>query len=88
MLKQYSRALPVLRDCISRAPNIRAVHVWLAATHAQLGQLNEARVEVAEVLRLQANFTITGTARRIASFKRPKDDRHFFDGLRKAGLPE
>lgn len=88
MRRKYSQALAVLRDCVSRAPNIRPAHVWLAATYAQLGQLDEARAEAAEVLRLQPNFTIAGTARRLAAFKRPEDDRHFFDGLRKAGLPE
>jgi adenylate cyclase len=88
MLKQYSQALPVLRDCVTRAPNLRPIHVWLAATLAQLGQLEEARAEAAEVLRLQPNYSISGTPRRLMAFKNPKDDRHFFDGLRKAGLPE
>jgi len=87
MLKEYSQALPVLRDYVSRAPNLRAAHVWLAATYAQMGQLEEAGAEVAEVLRLVPNYSIAGTARRLVAFKRPKDDRHFFDGLRKAGLP-
>ena len=88
MRRQYSQALLVLRDCVSRAPNIRAAHAWLAATHAQLGRFEEAQAEAAEVLRLQPSFTIAGTARRLAAFKCPEDDRHFFDGLRKAGLPE
>ena len=88
MLKQYSQALPVLRDCVSRAPKLRGGHVWLAATYAQLGQLEEARAEAAEVLRLQPDYTIAGTARRSIAFKSAKDDKHFFDGLRKAGLPE
>jgi adenylate cyclase len=88
MLKQYSRALPVLRDCVSRAPNLRGGHSWLAATYARLGLLEEARAEAAEVLRVQPNYTITGTQRRLMAFKCAKDGRHFFDGLRKAGLPE
>jgi adenylate cyclase len=87
MLRQYAQALPILRDCVSRTPNRRAAHVWLAATYAQMGQLDEAGAEVAEVLRLVPNYSIAGTARRLVAFKRPKDDRHFFDGLRKAGLP-
>ena len=67
---------------------LRFGHFWLAATYAQLGQLEEARAEAAEVLRLQPNYTIAGTTRRVVGFKDPKDDKHFFDGLRKAGLPE
>jgi adenylate cyclase len=88
MLKRYREALALLRECISRAPNMRNAHVWLAATYAQLGQLEEARAEVAEVLRIEPKYTIDGTERRLRSFKFPEHAEHFFDGLRKAGLPE
>jgi len=88
MLEQYAQALPLLRACVSRSPNFRSGHVVLAATHARLGQLEKARAEAAEVLRIQPNYTIAGTARRMAPFKQPKDDKHFCDALRKAGLPE
>jgi adenylate cyclase len=53
-----------------------------------LGQLEEAHAEAAEVLRIEPQWTIDGTARQIAVFKSPDDAEHFFDGLRKAGLPE
>ena len=88
MLKQYAQALPLLRDSVSRAPKLRSSHAWLAATHAQLRQVEEARAETFEVLRLQPNYTIAGTTRRLVAFKRAKDEKHFLDGLRKAGLPE
>jgi adenylate cyclase len=60
----------------------------LAATHAQLGQVEEARAEAAKILRLGPSFTISGVGRRLSAFKSPWDDKQFFDGLRKAGLPE
>jgi adenylate cyclase len=88
MLKQYSEALPLLRECISRAPNLRAGHTWLAAIYAQLGKLEEARAEAAEALRIEPEWTIEGTQARLYAFKRAEDAEHFFDGLRKAGLPE
>jgi adenylate cyclase len=87
-LKQYSRAVPHLRDCVSRAPRLRSGHLYLAATYAQLGQFEEARAEAGEILRLQPDYTITGASKRLNPFKSAKDDKHFFDGLRKAGLPE
>jgi hypothetical protein len=87
MLNDYSQALTVLRDFVSRAPKHHGGHVWLAVTHAYLGQLDEARAEVAEALLLRPDFTIAAT-RQIVAFKHAKDDKHFFDGLRKAGLPE
>ena len=88
MLKQYAQALPLLRDCVSRLPNVRALHTILAATYAQMGKLEDARAVVAEVMRIEPNYTIGGTSRPMTSYRNPEDDRHYFDGLRKAGLPE
>jgi adenylate cyclase len=88
MLREYAQALPPLRECTSRAPDMSLGHVWLAANLAQLGQLDQAHAEAAEVLRIDPKYTIDGTQRRLARFKRPEDVEHFFDGLRKAGLPE
>jgi adenylate cyclase len=88
MLKQYEQALPMLRACVSQSPKLRSGHVWLAANLARLGQLEEAYAEAAEALRIDPKFTIDGTQRRLALFKRPEDAEHLLDGLRKAGLPE
>jgi adenylate cyclase len=88
MLKRYQEALPPLRECTSRAPNYRSGHCWLAASYAQLGQTDEARSEVAEVLRLDPTFTVHGKHRRLARFKCPDDAEHYLGGLLRAGLPE
>jgi adenylate cyclase len=88
MLKEYSQALPPLRECASRVPGYMLGHVYLAANLAQLGRLEEAYAEAAEVLRIDPKYTIDGTQRRRALYKRPEDAEHLFDGLRKAGLPE
>jgi adenylate cyclase len=87
MLKRYSEAIPPLRECVSRVPNLRAGHEWLAATHARLGQVEDARAEAAEVLRIDPNYTIEGWRTPLNVFKRAQDAAHFSDGLRKAGLP-
>ena len=88
MLKDYSRALTVLQGYVSRVPGAVFGHSFLAATYAQLGQLDRARAEAAELLRLLPGYTISGTTRRLAAFKRPSDEKRFFDALRRAGLPE
>src|SRR5215813_13165865 len=88
MLKEYAQALPLLRDCVSRSPNMPAGHIMLAATYAQMDKLEEAQVAVAEVMRIGPKDTISGSSRSMIKFKNPDDDQHFFDGLRKAGLPE
>jgi adenylate cyclase len=88
MLKQYSQALPLLQECVSRMPNSRIGHCLLAATYAQLGNIEKARAEAAEALRIQPKYTIEGTQARVTPFKRTEDADHYFGGLRKAGLPE
>src|SRR5262245_61793288 len=86
MLKQYPQALSLLRDYVAQAPSARG-RVLLAATLAGMGHLEEARAEVAEAVRLKPKYSIS-SFREFVSFKYPQDDNHFFDGLRKAGLPE
>lgn len=88
MLKQYSDALSLERASISRSPNARGPHSVLAATYAQLGQIDEARAEAAEVLRIEPKYTINGTQKQLSVFKFPEHAEHYFSGLRKAGLPE
>jgi adenylate cyclase len=88
MLKQHAQALSLLQDIVAEVPAFRASHGLLAATYARLGQMDEARAQAAEVLRLGPGFTISGAGRTLSTFKDPEDDKHFFDGLRKAGLPE
>jgi adenylate cyclase len=88
MLKEYSEALALLRECVSRAPNFRAGHVWLAATYARLAQVESAQKEAAEVLRIHPGYTIDKSQRPVAAFKSAQDAEHLFDGLRMAGLPE
>jgi adenylate cyclase len=67
---------------------MRIGHAGLAATYAQLGKAKEARAAAAELMRLEPNFTIGGIARPTTVFKNADDDQHYFEGLRKAGLPE
>jgi adenylate cyclase len=88
MLGRYAEALLPLRECVSRAPDFRSGHLWLAAACAKLGLLDEAKVQAGEVLRIQPNYTIEGTQMHLNAFKNVRDWEHYFDGLRKAGLPE
>jgi adenylate cyclase len=88
VLQQYSEALPPLRECAARAPNMRIGHLWLAATCAQLGRIEEARAAAAEVLRIEPQWTNLRTGATIYVFRRLEDAQHLLEGLRKAGLPE
>ena len=56
-----------------------------AACLAQLGRLDEARAQAAEVLRREPNFTVRAE---MPHYKYPVDADHLREGLLKAGLPE
>jgi adenylate cyclase len=84
MLKQYSQAVSPLRESVLRRPNFMLGHMVLAATYAQLGQLEEARAEAGEVLRILPTYTIATMS--LGLIKHRADAEHFGDGLRKAGL--
>jgi adenylate cyclase len=88
VLGQHAQALPFLRDFTAQAPKFQHGHFWLAATLARLGLLEEARAEVQEVRRLQPQYASTRSLRQIFSFRDAKDQAHFLDALRLAGLPE
>jgi len=87
VLKRYAEALPSLHEFVSRAPNHRGAHLWLAATYGQLGQLKQARSQVAEVLRIEPGCTISRIGRLVV-YRNAGDADHLLDGLRKAGLPD
>jgi adenylate cyclase len=87
LLKRYGEAVRLLRESASRLPNLEWPHTFLASAYAQSGQLEEARKEAAEVLRIYPGFTID-RYKRILTYKHPRDVEHRVDGLRKAGLPE
>jgi len=88
MLKQYAEALPLLRSCVSRAPNRRTARATLAAVYVRLGRMEEARAEAAQVLRIEPNYTIAHTENRIIRFALLEHEDHYYDALRKAGLPD
>jgi adenylate cyclase len=60
---------------------------FLGSAYAQWGQLDKARKETAEVLRINPGFTIE-RFKPLAVYRNPKDAEHLIDGLRKAGLPK
>jgi adenylate cyclase len=87
LLGRYLEALPHLQEAASRAPNHGHSRRYLAATYAQLGQLDRAREEAIEAMRVEPWFTISqGIFARIC--KRAEDAEHFSKGLDKAGFPE
>ena len=88
MLERYDEALAPLRRCAARitGPGLCIVYAFLAATHAQLGQHNEASAALLGALRVSPICTIEKLIRALPYNDR-KDVAHLADGLGKAGLP-
>jgi len=87
MLGRYTQAVPPLRECATRLPFQWQCFLFLAATHARLGQFDDAKAAVAQALRLHPAFTIEKINRALP-YSNVRDSEHLADGLRKAGLPE
>jgi hypothetical protein len=62
-------------------------HYWLAATLGHIGDADGMRKEANALLTLQRSFTVSGTARPLAVFRRAEIVERFLEGLHKSGLP-
>jgi adenylate cyclase len=65
------------------------IYLYLAASHAALGQAGEARRVIEQALKCDPRATIRQwITNEKAPYKDPKDRQHLRENLRKAGLPE
>ena len=86
-LKRYDEAIEWGRAACQYPEGEFIPHLHLAASFGQAGRLDEARAEITKALELRPDLTITFMGRRYATLH-PAMGNPFFDGLRKAGLPE
>jgi adenylate cyclase len=63
------------------------VRGYIAACHAQLGRMAQAKEWAAQALRLKPDFSATRNALK-EPFKHQRDLDHLLDALRKAGIPD
>jgi adenylate cyclase len=82
---RYEEAVTALKKAHIFMPNNALVHVNLAACYVELGRLEEAQAEAAEILRLSPNFSLE-VHRQSSPYKDPATLERYIDGLRKAGL--
>ena len=74
-----------MKQFLTRYPNQLGPHLNLAAAYSELGKEAEAQAEVAEVLRLNPNFSLEVHKQRVP-IKDPAVLERHIAALRKAGL--
>jgi len=82
-LGRYEEALAIL-ERMSAPEHARRL---MAATYAQLGRLEEARIEAGEFMKLVPDFSIAQWAR-TEYYSDPDELRRYAEGMIKAGFPE
>ena len=76
------------RKSVAANPQFPSGHRTLAASAANLGQLDEARAARERLQALLPHLTIAQLRESLPYFKKPEDMDRYLEGLRKAGLPE
>jgi adenylate cyclase len=82
---RYEEALVPLKKALTLIPNHVPAHLLLAVCYVELGRLEEARAEGAEVLRISPTFSLE-VARQNWPYKDPAVVERHVAALRKAGL--
>jgi adenylate cyclase len=86
-LKRYDEAIEWGRAACQYSEAEFLPHLHLAASFGQAGRIDEARAAITKALEWKPDLTITFMSERYATLH-PAMRGPFFDGLRKAGLPE
>jgi adenylate cyclase len=84
---RYEEAIREFRKAINRTPDNYFAHLGLAASYSLAGRDEEARSEVAEVLRIVPKTSLKGFAKALP-YKNKADTDRIIVAMRKAGLPE
>jgi TolB-like protein len=82
---QYEEAIAAGKKATSLGPDNLVAHAFLAAAYSLHGREEEARMEAAEVMRINPKFTIDSWAKTIP-YKNEADRELTIGALRKAGL--
>jgi TolB-like protein/class 3 adenylate cyclase/predicted Zn-dependent protease len=87
MLTRYDAAIESLEKAIERNPAWTSTHRILVAAYGHLGMIDEAEWEMEELRMLGFEPTLANWRSRI-QIQDPAYLARYFDGLRKAGVPE
>jgi len=86
-LERYEEAIEVLNRSVARNPGFARTHLILAASYAQIGDLESAEWSAEEARLIQDNITLKNL-RATSGYQHEENTDHYIDALRLAGLPE
>ena len=86
-VERYDEAIAAYMDSIVRNPDHIGPRIGLTSCLAEVGRLDEARAETAEVLRINPTFTLAKYAESL-TYRDPAHAERSLNGLREAGLPD
>jgi adenylate cyclase len=88
-MEEYEKAVEANKMLVVREPNRIEGHLGLAIAYIRLGRKEQARSEVAEVLRLFPKYSLEGYRQRLHPMDMdPAAVESQIEALREAGLPE
>jgi tetratricopeptide (TPR) repeat protein len=79
-------AIPWGEKAVRREPNSLSARLFMAAFYSRAGRDEEARIEAAEVLRINPRFSLEKYAKTVTYKKQEDVERTISAPLRKAGL--
>jgi len=85
VLHRYREAIDAFNHGLSSYPASERMRVWLAASLAQAGEIDEAKWEGEQIMAANPDFSIQRMVQ-VFPFKNPDDTGRFIAGLRLAGL--
>jgi adenylate cyclase len=85
MIGRYAEAIPVVKKAAAYAPDWPFPHIALAVDYIEVGREDDAKTQIAEILRLSPQFSLD-----LFKHRNPYKDQSFMErwlaDLRKAGL--
>lgn len=85
--QQYVAAANAFEAVLNRNPASQRATLWLSASHALNGNLDDARWQLTELLTWNPELSLSKVSDSIP-YQHKQDLDRFLDGLRKAGMPE
>jgi adenylate cyclase len=84
-IAQYEEAIPLCEKAVRQEPNDLLARMMMTVVYSLSGRDEEARVQAAEVLRIQPKFTLKNLEKKL-TYKKKEDREKFLGALRKAGI--